>query len=68
MTFEYIKAGDTVTRMLAGTIPMELKVTAITEDRIVCGDWEFDRVTGHEIDDYIECLVSHLVHKTGEQA
>ena len=62
MTFEYIKVGDTVTRMLSGTIPMELKVSEITEDRIVCGPWEFDRTTGHEIDEDIPVLVSHLKH------
>ena len=32
-----MNVGDEVTRMLAGTIPMKLKVTALTEDRIVCG-------------------------------
>lgn len=46
-----MKVGDTVTRMLAGTTPMELKVTEITENRIVCGAWEFDRATGAEIDE-----------------
>ena len=63
MSFEHVKAGNTVTRMLAETIPMELKVTEVTEERIVCGPWEFDRVTGHEIDDQIACLVSHLKEK-----
>jgi len=46
-----IKVGDTVTRLLAGTIPMELKVTEVTDDRIVCGGWEFDKATGVEIDE-----------------
>lgn len=46
-----IKVGQFVTRMIAGTIPMELRVTEITEDRIYCGGWEFDRATGAEIDD-----------------
>ncbi len=63
MTFEHVKVGDTVTRMLAGVVPMELKVSEVTEDRIVCGAWEFDRITGHEIDEEIDCLVSHLTHE-----
>lgn len=46
-----MKVGDKVTRMLAGTIPMELTITAMTEDRIICGDWEFDLKTGAEIDE-----------------
>lgn len=60
MSFEHVKVGDIVTRMLAGVVPMELKVSDITEERIICGAWEFDRITGHEIDDMIPCLVSHL--------
>jgi hypothetical protein len=48
---EPIKVGDTVTRMLAGTIPCQLTVTEITDDRIICGGWEFDKRTGAEIDD-----------------
>ena len=40
-----------VTRLLAGTIPVELRVSEITDDRIVCGGWEFDKATGAEIDD-----------------
>jgi hypothetical protein len=48
---EEIKVGQTVTRWLAGTIPMELRVTSVTDDRIVCGGWEFDRATGAEIDE-----------------
>ena len=46
-----IKAGDMVTRWLAGTIPMELRVSAVTDDRIICGGWEFDKKTGAEIDE-----------------
>lgn len=46
--------GDEVVRWLGGTIPMRLKITAITDDRIVCGPWEFDRVTGAEIDDELD--------------
>jgi hypothetical protein len=49
-----LKVGDAVTRLFGGTSPaasMELRVTKITEDRIICGGWEFDRATGAEIDD-----------------
>lgn len=45
-----LKVGDKVIRMLAGTIPMELKVTDIIGDLIVCGWWQFDAKTGAEID------------------
>ena len=46
-----VEVGEIVTRLLAGTIPMKLKVTEVTDTRIVCGAWEFDRVTGGEIDE-----------------
>ena len=46
-----LSVGDTVTRMLAGTIPIKLKVTQITPEKIVCDLWEFDPATGAEIDD-----------------
>jgi hypothetical protein len=46
-----IKVGDVVTRWLGGEIEMQLRVSAITEDRILCGGWEFDKATGAEIDD-----------------
>lgn len=46
-----VRVGDHVMRMLAGRIPMPLKVTAMTADRIICGEWQFDRETGAEIDD-----------------
>lgn len=49
-----VKVGDVVTRMLCGTMPMQLRVTAVTEQRIICGEWEFDRETGAEIDDYLD--------------
>ena len=60
MMFRSIKTGDTVTRMLAGIVPMRLKVTDVTDSRIICGSWEFDRETGAEIDEDIDCQVSHL--------
>ena len=46
-----LNRGDEVVRLLGGRIPMYLKVTALYEDRIVCGAWEFDRKTGIEIDE-----------------
>ena len=48
-----IKVGDMVTRWLAGTIEMQLRVSAITDDRIICGEWEFDKATGAEIDEFM---------------
>jgi hypothetical protein len=52
-TFEHIRAGDVVCRMLAGA-PMRLRVTAVDAELIWCGEpgagWSFDRVTGVEID------------------
>jgi hypothetical protein len=48
-----LKVGDTVTRMLAGKVPMQLPITAI-DDMIRCGfddmEWTFHRETGLEID------------------
>lgn len=46
-----IKIGDSVLRLLSGTIPMVLKVTDLTDELIICGDWTFDRKTGAEIDE-----------------
>jgi len=48
-----IKVGDVVVRVLGGSVEMSLEVTSLSSDRIVCGDWEFDRTTGAEIDDYL---------------
>jgi hypothetical protein len=48
-----IQPGDEVVRWLCGTIPQDLKVTEVTEDKIICGPWEFDRTFGAEIDDDI---------------
>lgn len=51
MTFEHVKEGDTVTRMICGTMPMKLKVTKVDDKLIHCGAWTFDRVTGGEVDE-----------------
>jgi len=48
-----VEVGDTVERYLCGMIPMKLKVTAATEERITCGAWDFDPKTGCELDDDI---------------
>ena len=45
-----LRVGDPVTRWLGATIPLELTVTAITSDLIRCGAWDFDRMTGGEVD------------------
>lgn len=49
--FENLKVGDVVTRMLGGTIPMRLSVSAITDRIITCSAWQFDKATGAEIDE-----------------
>ncbi len=48
-----LQVGDIVDRIMCGTPLMRLKVTAITEDRVICGPWEFDKTTGGEIDEEI---------------
>lgn len=54
MNFHSVKVGDNVIRIIAGSIEMPLKVTDITETKIICGAWEFSRETGGEIDEYLE--------------
>ena len=51
---QQVKVGDTVTRYLAGELRHMLTVTDVTSDKIICADWEFDRVTGAEIDDVLD--------------
>jgi hypothetical protein len=48
-----VNVGDVVVRYLAGELRMELTVTEVTHDRIICGDWEFDQTTGAEIDEVL---------------
>jgi hypothetical protein len=50
---QQVNVGDVVVRYLAGSLRMHLEVTDVTHDRIICGDWEFDRQTGAEIDDVL---------------
>jgi hypothetical protein len=54
MTLHDLKRNDKVDRYIS-TIekPMVLTVTQITNDKIICGDWEFDRETGAEIDEFL---------------
>lgn len=47
-----VKEKEVVTRILAG-IPMRLKVTQVTDEKIICGPWEFDKITGAEIDEHL---------------
>ena len=46
-----IKSGDRVTRMIGQGVPMDLKVSEVTDTEIICGPWKFCKVTGAEIDD-----------------
>lgn len=58
MRFKNVMPGDTVTRMLAGDIPMKLVVTSIDRDFIYCGvpgvGWKFRRDNGGEVDEMLE--------------
>lgn len=56
---ETVKVGDTVIRDMCGIIT-QLKITKITELKIICGPWEFDRKTGAEIDEDISGTVSYI--------
>ena len=59
--FRHFKKGDKVRRMLAGVKPLDLIISEVKDDLIICGWWTFDRDTGIEVDDDISCQVSHLV-------
>ena len=45
-----VQIGDQLIRNMGGII-LPVKVTKITEDKIYCGAWEFDKRTGAEIDE-----------------
>lgn len=60
-TFHHLKRGDRVTRLLSGTIPMEMQVIKVAGNVITCaavesdgslfmGDWTFNADNGGEID------------------
>ena len=67
MTYRHLKAGSTVTRLLAGTVPMPMRVLRVDANLIHCTPkemslkaavrrnliWTFDRDTGAEIDDFL---------------
>lgn len=66
MRFAHLKVGDTVSRRFGqGGFPMQLKVTGLTEDRVICGEWEFCRVTGGEIDEFLGWGPSPQGFRTG---
>lgn len=47
-----IKPGDKLTRMLAGTVPMEMEVEFVDDEFIFCvGGWKFNKEFGYEIDE-----------------
>lgn len=47
-----VKEGEFINRYLGGIDkPMSLKVTEVTDSRIICGPWQFDKLTGAEIDE-----------------
>lgn len=58
-SFRHKKTGDKVIRMLGGSMPMELFVLKVKDDRLICADpvkfphvtWEFDVATGAELDE-----------------
>lgn len=58
--YHSIKEGDIIERLLAFSIPMNLKVTSVLEDVITCGYWEFERDTGLEIDEAFSARVSYI--------
>lgn len=49
--FWSVKQGDVLIRMLAGTVPLKVKVVKVDENLIhVAGGWTFSRATGAEED------------------
>jgi len=49
--FKSLRPGDKVTRLLCGSIPMEITVTKVDDTLVHCGDWTFDIMTGAEVDE-----------------
>lgn len=54
MPLSQLKPGDTVQRMIAGVLAMELRVTEVTDTQIICGPWTFSRRNGAEIDEDLD--------------
>jgi len=78
--FEHVKVGDTVTRMLAGTVPMLQEVGKVDEtfiytfnDRVPLEEgWKFRRSNGAEVDeelgwDGITVTGSYLIHEQNQE-
>lgn len=62
-----VKVGDLVDRYFCGA-KIGLRVTEVTEERIVCGAWEFDPKNGCEIDDFISDIREGFVISWIEKA
>lgn len=54
-----LQVGDVVTRYLGGILPMKLKVTELTNYRIICGEWKFDWF-GNEVDEDLSISPSYI--------
>lgn len=49
-----VAVGDAVFRFIGDLrTPISLHVTGVTEERIICGEWQFDKNTGAEIDELL---------------
>ena len=49
-----VTVGETVFRFIGSLgAAMPIQVTALTEDRIICGEWQFNKTTGAEIDEFL---------------
>jgi hypothetical protein len=74
-SFRDVGIGDSVTRLLGGSIPMVLVVTGVDDRFIHCGvgGWKFDRASGFEVDEEIGWgpqfgLTGSLLVGEGEEA
>jgi len=59
-TLNELKVGDEVIRNMGGIL-MNLKITKITIDKIICGAWEFSKKTGEEIDEDLSFPASYIM-------
>ena len=48
------KVGDKVTRMLGGSIPINMVIDKIEDGIITASLWTFDEETGAEVDEYLD--------------
>ena len=52
MSFAYLKPGDKIVRLIAGSVPMTMVVDRIESNLIhMHGGWTFDVNTGAEVDE-----------------